>query len=332
MNENIKSTYKSDDTEEWLDRVWTRPIGYRWALFFKRLHVHPNVVTVLSMAIGASSAFFFAHGSYRTEGMDGLVCNIIAVLLLAWANFYDSADGQLARMTGQKTRLGRILDGAASEVWFIPIYLGLVWRFYRHHGMEFRWLGIEDNVANVLTVTLVLLFLVLYSGFGCHSRQCGLADYYRQIHLFFLKGESGSELDNSAQQQELYDVTPWKGNFLWKLFLRSYVNYTRTQERQTPKFQLLMTRLREKYGATENIPPSFRDQFRTLSLPLMKWTNILTFNTRAIVLYMTCLLDLPWLYFFFEIVVMSGICRYMRHCHEKMCVRLFVRISGRETA
>ena len=111
---NVKSTYKSNDTEEWLDKVWTRPIGYCWALFFKRLHIHPNTVTILSMIIGAGSAFFFAHGSYRTEGTEGLLLNIVAVLMLAWANFYDSADGQLARMTGQKTRLGRILDGAAS--------------------------------------------------------------------------------------------------------------------------------------------------------------------------------------------------------------------------
>ena len=214
--EHVKATYKSNDTEEWLDRVWTRPIGYRWALLFERLNVHPNVVTVLSMLIGAGSAFFFAHGSYRYEGMSGLWWNIGAILLLAWANFYDSADGQLARMTGKKTRLGRILDGAASEVWFIPIYIALVYRFYIYHRVEFEWLGIADTPQNVAIATGILFVLVCYSGFGCHSRQCGLADYYRQIHLFFLKGEAGSELDNSTQQQKLYDETPWKGNFLWK--------------------------------------------------------------------------------------------------------------------
>lgn len=187
MKETVESTYKSSDTEEWLDRVWTRPIGYRWALFFKRWNIHPNIVTILSMIIGASSAFFFAHGSYRYEGAEGLAYNVIAILLLVWANFYDSADGQLARMTGKKTRLERILDGAASEIWFIPIYLGLVYRFYIHHDQEFRVMGIEDSFQNTLIVTLVLLGIVLYSGFGCHSRQCGLADYYRQIHLFFCK-------------------------------------------------------------------------------------------------------------------------------------------------
>ena len=39
------------DTEEWLDIHFTRPIGYVWALFFKRLHVHPNVVTIFSILL-----------------------------------------------------------------------------------------------------------------------------------------------------------------------------------------------------------------------------------------------------------------------------------------
>lgn len=320
--EAIKSTYKSNDTEEWLDKVWTRPIGYAWALFFKHLHVHPNVVTFLSMIIGAGSAFFFAHGSYRTEGKTGLIYNLIAILLLAWANFYDSADGQLARMTGQKTRLGRILDGAASEVWFIPIYLSLVYRFYIHHDLEFRLLGLSNTPVNTAIITLILFALVLYSGFHSHSRQCGLADYYRQIHLFFLKGKAGSELDNSIQQQKIYNETPWKGNYLWKAFLKTYINYTKTQEKQTPNFQHLMKVLHKKYPTGE-IPQHFREQFRACSLPLMKWTNILTFNTRAIVLYLTCLVDLPWLYFVFEIIIMGALCQYMHIRHEQFSHQLY---------
>lgn len=320
MNKDITSTYKSNDTEEWLDRVWTRPIGYAWAKFFQRLHVHPNTVTVLSMIIGASAALFFAHGSYWTEGTYGLVMNIIGILLLAWANFYDSADGQLARMTGQKTRLGRILDGAASEVWFIPIYLSLVYRFYHHHDVTFSLLGLSDTQTTVIIATLVVLAIACFSGFVCHSGQCGLSDYYRQIHLFFLKGESGSEFDNSAQQQAQYDSTPWQGNRLWKTFLKIYVGYTRKQERLTPNFQKLMTEVKSQYGT--HIPQDFRDKFRALSLPLMKYTNILTFNTRAIALYLCCLFDCPLLYFFFEIVIMSLLCAYMRHRHERISLQL----------
>lgn len=243
-----------------------------------------------------------AHG-----GSTGLLWNVAGVLLLAWANFFDSADGQLARMTGKKTQLGRILDGAASEVWFIPIYCALVWRFYQHHA---------------LTATLLLFVAVLYSGFHCHAGQCALADYYRQAHLYFLKGEAGSELNTSEQQQRLYDSLPWRGNLIEKTFLKAYVNYTRKQERMTPHFQQLMKRLHQRYGTTENIPETFRNVFQHHSLPLMKWTNILTFNTRAIVLYACCLADFPWLYFVFEIVVMSALSQYMRYRHEQFCKQL----------
>lgn len=317
VKESVKATFKSGDTEEWLDTVWTRPIGYLWAKFFERLGVHPNVVTVLSMIIGASSALFFAHGSYYYEGVYGLLMNIVAIVLLAWANFYDSADGQLARMTGKKTRLGRILDGAASEVWFIPIYLSLVYRFYNHHTLEFSLFDITDTIVSTHIATVLLFIAVLYSGFVCHSGQCGLADYYRQIHLFFLKGTDGSELDNSAAQQRLYDETSWRGNILWKAFLKTYINYTKKQERQTPEFQKLMKAMSD--GGSKAKMQTLGNDFLDYSRPLMKYTNILTFNTRAIVLYLTCLFDVPILYFFFEIVIMSALCQYMRHRHEGFC-------------
>ena len=322
MKEQIQSTLKSNDTEEWLDTVWTRPIGYWWAKFFNYFDIHPNTVTILSMIIGAASAFFFVHGSYRTEGLNGLAMNIIAILLLAWANFYDSADGQLARMTGKKTLLGRILDGAAGDVWFLCIYHALVIRFYFHHDLEFQWLSIENNAQNSLLATLVFYAIAWFTGLACHGQQSGLADYYRQIHLYFLKGKAGSELATSTQQQKLYEGTPWKGHFIEKLFYRSYANYTRNQEKQTPEFQALAATLQEKYGTIDKVPESFRQTFRRLSLPLMKWTNILTFNTRAIALYVACLIDFPWLYLVFEMVVLTALYLYMHHTHESFCKRL----------
>ena len=327
MKQDVQQTYKSNDTEEWLDRVFTRPIGYLWARLFARLGIHPNTVTILSIVIGVSSAWFFAHGSWRTEGSTGLLLNIIGVLLMMWANFYDSADGQLARMTNQKTQLGRILDGAASIIIFVPVYCAMVWRCYQHHAMEFQWLGMADTEANALIYALLLFGVALFSGFVCHSGQCRLADYYRQIHLFFLKGEAGAELSTSAHGQALYDAMPWHGHLIEKTFLKTYVNYTRQQEQSTPAFQQLMSKLRSSFGTAGHAPQSFRDEFRRYSLPLMPLTNILTFNTRAIALYVCCLADLPWLYFVFEIVVMSALCEYMRRRHEHLCQNVKASLS-----
>ena len=65
-----------------------------------------------------------------------------------------------------------------------------------------------------------------------------MADYYRNIHLYFLKGASGSELDNYAQQSALMRSLSWnRKEWFHRYTLYFYGNYTRGQERQTPKFQ-----------------------------------------------------------------------------------------------
>lgn len=326
ISEKIKKTLKSSETEDWLDYRLIRPLSYLWACLFARLGIHPNTVTILSMIIGAGSCIFYAHGSYYYEGTYGLIMNIIAVLLLIWADIYDCTDGQLARMTGKKSQIGRILDGMAGFVWFVPIYLALVYRFYNHHGIEFNLLGIEETEQNVIIATGIVFLLSLISGFVGMGGQQRLADYYIQIHLFFLKGEKGSELDNSAKQEEIYDNTPWKGNLIWKTFLKSYVTYTKKQEKQTPEFQKLMERIREKYGSEANMPKEIRKEFHKNSKAIMGYNAMLTFNFRAGMFFIFCLADIPVANFIFEIVAMSLLTYYINHRHETFCRKIAERI------
>ncbi len=286
----LESTFKSQDTEEWLDIHFTRPIGLWWARLFNRFDVHPNVVTVLGIILGAAAGVMFYYPD--------LVHTLIGIALLVWANFYDSADGQLARMTGKKTRMGRILDGVAGDVWFISIYFFICLRLTPQWGW---WIWA----------------LAAFSGLVWHVRQCQLADYYRNIHLYFLKGRSGSELDSYRKVREEYYEVKWRRAPVWKVFLYLYGNYTRSQEQMSPAFQTFYRKLKAQFG--EAVPQALRDDFRRGSLPLMKYTNILTFNTRAIALYISLLVGEPWLYFVFECTVLNAIWLYMRHKHEALC-------------
>lgn len=322
MNEKIKQTLKSSETEDWLDLHVIRPFCYYCALAFAKLDIHPNTVTILSMFIGAASAVFFACGSFRYSGVWGLCMNIIGIVLLMIADIFDCTDGQLARMTGKKSRLGRILDGVAGFAWFIPLYVLLVWRFYQHHTIEFNLLGIEDNEQNVLIATAVVFALGLYSGIVGLAGQQRLADYYIQVHLFFLKGEKGSELDNSVRQQEIYDQMGPDTPGVERMFQKSYIGYTQKQERRTPQFQRLMKLLRQKYGSTDNIPTEVREEFRRQSLPLMTWNGLLTFNFRSFWLFLFCLLDIPVCNFLFEIVCMGLLCLYVNRRHEAFCKKI----------
>lgn len=320
MNENYQATLKSSETEDWLDLHVVRPICYYLAVFFAKFDIHPNAVTIASMFIGAGSAVFFGCASYYYCGWNGLMLNIVAIVLLIIADIFDCTDGQLARLTGKKSPLGRILDGAAGFTWFVPIYTAMTWRFYQHHDLEFAWLGIANTQQNALIAAIICFGFALWSGISGIAGQQRLADYYINVHLFFLKGEKGSELDNSRQQQEIFDKMPADTPWIYRWFQNNYVGYTKAQEKVTPQFQRLMGRLREKYGPhVSDIPADFRESFRQKSLPVIFWNGLLTFNFRSFWLFLFCLIDLPALYFLFEIFGMGLLAWYVNHRHENFC-------------
>lgn len=294
------ATLKSMDTEEWFDLIFYRPIGYRWALLAKKLGISPNAITIASIFLGVWAGVMFYFND--------LWLNLVGALLLVWANSFDSADGQLARMTHQYSRIGRILDGLSGDLWFAAIYVAICLRenvtgefFMAHH-----W---------------VIWVMAVVTGI-CHASQAAMADYYRQFHLFFLKGKDGSELDSAAALKERLAALSWRRDFFQKLTLTFYTNYTVGQERRTPAMQALREELRRRFGNAP-APQSFRDAFRAASRPLMKYTNILSFNTRCFALFAAVLIfRMPWLYFAFELTVLNGLLIYMMCRHEKICRRM----------
>ena len=296
LREQYRKTLKSEDTEEWFDLVFHRPLGFAWACLAKKLHVSPNAITIASifLGVGAGVLFYF----------DNIWWNLLGCLLLLWADTFDSADGQLARMTKQYSRIGRILDGVSGDIWFFAIYVAICLRenvtsdfFMAHH-----W---------------VIWVMAVVTGI-CHATQAAMADYYRQFHLFFVKGKDGSELENAAELWKRFHSMIWGRDFFQKLVLMFYTNYTTGQEKRTPWMQRLRRELRDRFGDT--IPDDFRQAFRRASKPLMKYTNILSFNTRCFVIFASILIfRMPWLYFAFELVVLNILLVYMMWRHERIC-------------
>ena len=305
LKESYKATLKSSDTEETIDLCFYRPVGYVWAIIAKKLGIHPNAITIASifLGVGAGVMFYFSP----------LWMNLIGMFLLIWANSFDSADGQLARLTGQYSRLGRILDGLSGDMWFLAIYIAICLREPRtsHFFIDHHW--------------AIWVMAVLAGIF--HAKQAAVADLYRQFHLYFLKGKSGSELENSYELKRQIAQIP-KSNFWKRLTMRFYLGYTLQQEATTPAMQRFRATLK-KYWPDGELPLWLREEFRKKSLPLMKYTNILTFNWRSIVLFAALFSRMPWLYFAFEITVMNVIMIYMIMRHEKICSQFTAEIEKR---
>ena len=208
---------KSLDTEEGIDLVFYRPIGYAWACLAKRLGVTPNAITIASIFIGIAAGVAFYYPV--------LWINVIGMLLLIWANSFDSADGQLARMTKQYSRIGRILDGLSGDFWFAAIYIAICLR--------------ENVTSDFFSAHHWVIWTVAVTAGICHAKQAAMADYYRQFHLYFLKGEDGSELDSASKLRDKLKQLSWSHNFWQKLTLTSYTNYTIQQEATAPAMQRL---------------------------------------------------------------------------------------------
>lgn len=298
---SYRDSLKSMDTEEHIDLAFYRPIGYAWACLAKKLGVTPNAITIASIFLGLGAGVLF----YFPE----LWINVIGMLLLVWANSFDSADGQLARMTHQYSRLGRILDGLSGDFWFAAIYVAICLR---------------ENVTSEFFMAhhWVIWVMAIVTGL-CHAKQAAMADYYRQFHLYFLKGDEGSELETAFTLKRQLASLSWKKNFWKKLTLSTYTNYTLQQEATAPAMQRLRRELAKRFPDGK-IPSKFREDFRKKSLPLMKYTNILSFNWRTIALFTSLFLTMPWLYFAFELTVLNILLIYMVVRHERIC-RYFTR-------
>jgi hypothetical protein len=294
---SFQNSLKSSDTEERIDIWFYRPIGYQIALFCAKVGLTPNTVTIISIffGVGAGILFYSEH----------LWINVIGMLSLVFANSLDSADGQLARLTNNKSRLGRILDGAAGDFWFISIHVAICLRSQQEGWSALIWIpGVLAGVSHVV--------------------QSAMADYYRNVHLFFIKGTSGSELDNSIDLQNEYDQLSWSKNFGMKLIARNYLNYTRMQEKFSPHLQRLLGVVRSRFK--DGLPAKLVLDFRSRNRPFMKYTNIVQFNTRVLFLFLWLFIDQAWIYFFFDIFVLNPILIYMCVQQEKVSGHFYEKI------
>ena len=137
LDKEYEASLKSIETENVVDRAFYRPIGFRIARMLRGTGITPNMVTVISIFVGAAVGFMFYH--------DNLVYNICGILLLVFANILDCVDGQLARLTGIKSAIGRILDGFAGDIWFASIYVGFALRLSHEYGTY--WIIIKHYIS-----------------------------------------------------------------------------------------------------------------------------------------------------------------------------------------
>ena len=291
LDKEYESSLKSIETENYIDRVFYRPIGFVIARSLKGTGITPNMITILSIFVGGAVGFLFYH--------DTIGYAIAGILMLMFANILDCVDGQLARLTGIKSKIGRILDGMAGDIWFTIIYFGFAFRLAAQYG------------------TYLLFIPAVLSGFS-HLIQANITDYYKTLHLYFISKEKGVEFQSveqvsTAEKKMKFGIT--------KFFYVLYRGYTMFQVNSTPRLQQLLHSLHEKYG--DDIPEDIRLNFRKQSMKLMKLIDLMTFNGRTIVMFIVVLFFPIWFYFIYEFVVLNIVLIVAIKKHERMCTSFY---------
>jgi phosphatidylserine synthase len=288
----IESTLKAREVEGILDLHFYRPLGFRLAEFFANLKMTPAGVSLLAGLCGVMAGHLYFYRS--------LAINIAGMVLHVCANALDNADGQLARLTHQQSRKGRIIDSVADHLGFASVYIHLTLRCAFAGASPAIWL------------------LALAAAIS-HALQGAAADYYRTAFLYFTGG-ARTEIDSSSALRSDYRKLSWRQQAWDKILIALYLNFTVQQEMLAPRLKKLSETANTNFRG--RIPGWLEKRYRNVAGQTLMWWRLLMTNTRMLVLFLVLFLGQPAYYFWFELIPLNVLFVYLIARQERMAESL----------
>ena len=132
-----------------MDRYFNRPCGRILSKLLIHTSVHPNAVSLISVAIGLFAAWLFSLGTYPVI--------VFAALLFQLSAIVDCVDGDLARVLFKESSFGRWLDLAGDQVVHVAVFGGIAAGLMRGAQSPIAmWLGISAVIGAVLSFVVVV--------------------------------------------------------------------------------------------------------------------------------------------------------------------------------
>lgn len=203
------ASLKPREVEELVDFYVHRRLALALVAVVRGTPITPNQITVVSGLLGVAAGCVIGCASPATPGLPPL-----AGLLLLASVVCDCADGQLARLRGTSTLVGRALDGIVDAFPIIAVQVG------------FAVFLIRAGVSPWYVVTVLLLVLLAWRW---HAE---LYDRAKCLYLANTRDEPGSEgvsdLDEIRAERDALRAEGRKGS-AWCLAV--LLHYTAHQRR-----------------------------------------------------------------------------------------------------
>ena len=255
--DQVRKSLKMPEVEEGYDIYFSRFFGLYLAQIAKALKLTPTQVTLMSVISGAiGGLLLYFQGNW--------VWILVAGFLITLAGLLDSADGQLARMTGQSTEFGRILDGAADSIVFIACYVGAT-SYYIFNEPDGWW----------------LIPIAMAAGY-LHTLKACVYDFYKSEVLYNVGGFEDYRVESV---KEIQDQLGQKKGFQ-KIMYFLYTDYLRKQHMGSSRrshFKKFRT-----YVVQDATKEAFVESYRNHQIPLLKkwaWVGGTNVHRWAIILF-----------------------------------------------
>jgi len=271
MPETVKRTF---ETEEFTNLHFIHPIS-RWLVSrLSGTKITPNMVSLTGMMFGILAGISYYHYQSRYMVFAGFGAMIIWHIL-------DGADGQLARLTGSHSELGKILDGFCDYITFISVYIGV--------GLGLSWQG-GAGIWGVILFAGVL-----------HAIQSSAYEMQRGEYDFWGHGREGAKPPEIRQM-----IADLEGkSFLSAMLNQPYIGYIRMQRRFSGISPELQHTLKDSLKNHPDKADDIRALYREIFAPSVRSWSIMCANYRTIAIFITCLAGYPLYFFWLEIAVLT---------------------------
>lgn len=134
-------------------RFVNRRLGRIFAAWAYRRGLSPNAVT------GISALFTFAGVFLLALMSPAWWLGVLVALLLVVGYAFDSADGQVARLTGAGSSAGEWLDHMVDAIKIVALPMALLIGLYRFSDLDVGWLLVP--IANAVVGTVLFFGMIL---------------------------------------------------------------------------------------------------------------------------------------------------------------------------
>ena len=286
---------KCDNIDDPIDIHVTEVVSMALSKVFIRLHIIPNVVTILSMLTGISGALLLLKQT--------LLFDLLGAALVLFSYVLDCCDGQIARTTKHFSKVGRLLDGLSDATVYFFLFAVTFVRLGRFNPFAAAW-----PWALLMAAALIVVFLI-------YIRQNQLPDYFKNLHMFLIDNSKGSELTRAKHIKAQREKEP-RGS-ITRFGLTCYYPYTAAQEGRAPETQKLLDAI-EVHGKNPELSAAFYETSRKL----IRKTNLLTFHLRTYVLLLSIILHLEPVGLLFGLLVLEPIRVVLLRKYEQLSKRL----------